>query len=104
MALYEQRPLHRWLAVQNIYPLGIATLKAASTPWTTSGLEALGDKVSILKDWFLWSTANGRRLAENNYESEPRAQRTSTVMESPPLIRVKELVNKLADPRLPLLI
>ena len=48
-------------------------------------------------------TANGRRSAKTNGDSDSRSHSASTVMEFPLLVRVSKLVNKLAEPRVPLL-
>ena len=80
---------------------GIGTLNAASTPCTTSAVLALGIRVSILKDWSLLSTEKGRRWLAKKDDSLPGSQSASTVMGSFPLARVRELVSRLADPKLP---
>ena len=82
---------------------GTSTEKLASIPCTTSGMVALGDSVSILKEVFLWSVANGRRAGEKNDDSLPVSQRQLTLIVSCPCRRVMTLVNKVLLPRLPLL-
>ena len=84
-----------------VSPPGICTWNAASTPCTHSAVVTLGDKVSILNDWSLLLTANGRRSLGKKEDLLPGSQRASTVMVSPSLTRVRELVSQLADPKLP---
>ena len=84
-----------------VSPPGICTWNAASTPCTTSAVVVLRDKVSILIDWSLLFTAKGRRSLERKEDLLPGSHNASTVIVSPSLTRVRELVSKLADPRLP---
>ena len=82
---------------------GTSTEKLASIPCTISGLVALGDRVSILKEVFFWFVVNGRRAGEKNDDLLPVSQRQLTLIVSCPWRRVMTLVNKVLLPRLPLL-
>ena len=82
-----------------VSPHGICTSNAASTLCTTSAVVALGDRVSILKDWSLLCTEKREEIPGE--EGQFGSQSASTVMVSFPLTRVRELVSKLADPKLP---
>ena len=52
-------------------PFGMATWKAASMEWTTSGRLALGDRVSILKETGFWWVAKESKSGEKKLFSEP---------------------------------
>ena len=67
-----------------------------------SGLVAVVDKVSILKDWSLWLKAKGSKAAKKKEDSLPGSQSASIVIVSSPFTNVNVLVSRLADPRLPL--
>ena len=84
-------------------PFGMATWKAASMEWTTSGRVALGDRVSILKEACLWWVAKGSKAGEKNLLSDPESQRQLTCIVSPSFTRVILLVRKVLLPRVPLL-
>ena len=92
----------KWI-VSELVLEGTFTEKLASIPCTISGLVALGNSVSILKEGFLWSVANGRRAGEKNNNSRPVSQRQLTLIVSCPCRRVMTLVNNVLLPRLPLL-
>ena len=61
----------------------------------------LRDKVSIFKDKSLLLTAKVRRSLEKKDDSLPGSHRASTVMVSPSLTKVRELVSKVAEPKIP---